>query len=46
MIVPCSVKISLYACADRTCPFGLASWMRMSRAKTPPITKNENELIR
>ena len=46
MIVPCIVNSWLYACSAKICFPGLASSRRIRMAKTPPMKKNANELIR
>ena len=45
IVVPCIVKIWLYASADNTWPFGCASCSRISNASMPPIKKNVNAVV-
>ena len=39
MVVPCMVKSWLYSLALRTLPLGVASWLRINKASTPPMRK-------
>jgi hypothetical protein len=40
MMEPCSVNTWLYSSAERKSLPGIASWIRMSSARTPPNRKN------
>src|SRR5204863_270770 len=44
IVTPCIVKIWLYWSALSNVLSGLASWLRINRASTPPIRKNANAL--